>query len=166
MKRLLLIRHAKSSWKDNAPDDSQRPLNKRGKRDAPFMGKLLAKESISPQLIVSSPAVRAFSTATIIAKELNYPHTKIVMNKLIYDGGLNSLFDVVKSLDNELNIVFLFGHNPGLTIFSNFISDKEIDNIPTCGIVGVDLDISNWEEIDQNSGHTFMYEYPKKYFNK
>ncbi len=163
MKKIILIRHAKSSWDDPNLTDFERPLNKRGKRDAPFMGKLLKKEKIMPDLIISSPAVRAITTAQIISEELDYPKKKIVIEDCIYESGIKEIESIIQKLDNKLNTVFLFGHNPTFTSYANHLGDKFIDNVPTCGIVGIKLDIEKWKDVERGKGTVYLFEYPKKY---
>src|SRR5687768_1175410 len=112
MKELILVRHAKSSWKDQDLTDFERPLNKRGKRDAPFMGGLLKKITQSPDLIISSPAARALSTAKIIAKELDFPVDKIKKDIKIYLAEEVELFKIVKKISDKHQRIILVGHNP------------------------------------------------------
>ena len=166
MKKLFLVRHAKSSWSFPELDDFERPLNKRGKRDAPFMGKLLNEKKIKPDLLLSSPAVRAYITARTIAGEINYPAKKLQTNELLYHGSIKELIVSIKKTDNKINSLMVFGHNPGLTEFSNYLTDKYLDNIPTCGIVEIDLRIDSWKEIDEDSGTFINFEYPKKYIKQ
>jgi len=164
MKTIYLVRHAKSSWKEMGMNDEQRPLNHRGKHDAPFMGKLLKKMKVTPDLIVSSPAVRALSTAKIFAEELDYPEKNIEVDKNIYLADVGELFDFVNELDDKLHSVMIFGHNPGHTYFLNRISGEAIDNMPTCSIAGVEFDIDRWKLITKTTGKLKFFEYPKKYF--
>ncbi|NNG25998.1 MAG: histidine phosphatase family protein [Ignavibacteriaceae bacterium] len=162
MKTLYLVRHAKSSWKHPELSDFERPLNKRGKNDAPFMGKLLAEKGVNPELVISSPAKRASSTAKIIASELNYVKEKIIFDKNIYEGTGRRLLEIISGIQEKYNFVMLFGHNPGLTVLSNNLSDHFIDNIPTCGIVALEFSKS-WSDIKLNSAKFLFFEYPKKY---
>jgi phosphohistidine phosphatase len=163
MKRLYLIRHAKSSW--NNPDlaDSERPLNKRGKRDAPFMGKCLKKYEAHPDLIMSSPAKRALKTANIIAKEIGFPKGKIVSNESMYMGSVATLFEVIRNIDESYNHVMLFGHNPDLTNLAEYLTNYPVDNIPTCGIFCMDFDIDSWKDISEGKGTLVFFDYPKKH---
>ena len=163
MKRLYLIRHAKSSW--NEPDlaDIDRPLNKRGKRDAPFMGKRLKEgHRVNPDIIISSPAKRALRTAKIIAKEINYPKEKIEIKDSLYGSGVEAMLNVIQYLDDSLNEVMLFGHNPDLTSLANYLSNHEVDNIPTCGIFCVDFDVKSWRDVEGGKGIFKFFDYPKK----
>ncbi len=163
MKRLFLIRHAKSSWEDAVNSDIERPLNKRGKRDAPFMGKLLREENFIPDLIITSPAVRALATAQIFAEELGYPKKKIITENNIYESGIKEIETVIQKIDSEYKTVFVFGHNPSFTSYVNHVGDQFIDNVPTCGIVGIKFDIEKWKEVERGKGKVFLFEYPKKY---
>lgn len=123
MKTLFLIRHAKSSWDDTALPDKDRPLNDRGRRDAPKMGERLAKRDVKPDLILSSPAVRALRTAEIIAKKLDY-RRKIVVNERLYAVGADDLLDVIHQLGDKVERVMLFGHNPELTELAHRLSGE------------------------------------------
>ncbi len=164
MKTLYLIRHAKSSWKDFSIKDHDRPLNKRGKRDAPFMGKLLNKRSIFPDLIVSSTANRALTTAKIIAKEITYPIDKIRTISDIYEASIPDLERVLYGLDDSVDKVFLFGHNPSITYFANEFETKEyIDNVPTCGIVHLEFPIDSWQKFMLGEGKVISLTIPKMF---
>ncbi len=164
MKRLYLIRHAKSSWDSHQSSDFERELNKRGKRDAPFMSKLLKKEKVKPDIIYSSPAVRALTTAEIFANELYYPKEKIVCEQNIYESGIFELEEITRNIPDINSTVIMFGHNPGITSYANHLGDKYIDSMPTCSIVGIELGVNSWKEVERGKGKTFLFEYPKKYF--
>jgi phosphohistidine phosphatase len=163
MRTLLLVRHAKSSWDDPALSDKERPLNKRGKDDAPKMGKLLKKRDFQPDLIVSSPAKRAYSTAKRIAKELDYRKNNIETDEALYMADTEDFISVIKNIDDNINNLMLFSHNYGITYFANFISGSEIDNIPTCGLVRIDFEMESWKQITETKGKLIYFEYPKKY---
>ena len=147
MKTLLLVRHAKSSWKDDSLPDHDRPLNKRGKRDVPEMGRRLADLVGTPDLIVSSPARRALATARIIAEETGYPVDGIREDERIYQAGQAEILDVLRGLDDVQDRVFLIGHNPGLTDLVNQLSEPPVDNVPTCGVVELRLAAERWADI-------------------
>lgn len=142
--------------------DIDRPLNKRGKRDAPFMGKILAEKGIKPDLIISSPAKRAKRTALAIAEEIGYPESKIEYDENIYESSSRELLEIVQSIDEKHNTVMIFGHNPGFTMLHNYLCTHYIDNIPTSGIVGLEFN-SGWNEISKNSATFLFFEYPKLY---
>ena len=164
MKSIFLARHAKSSWKESDLEDYERPLNKRGKRDAPFMGALLAQKNILPDLIVSSRAQRAKITAEIYAESLGFPIENILWSEELYLEPLSEIAGFVKDLDDSIESVLLVAHNPGLTSFANFLVHSRIDNIPTCGVLGINFPINEWSSLAEGSGELIFYEYPKKYF--
>lgn len=161
MKTLFVIRHAKSSWKDEGLSDMDRPLKKRGRSDALIMAKVLHRNSINPQQIVSSPALRARTTAEIIAMELGFDSQKIEINKQLYFEGVENIFKVIHSLTED--VVFIFGHNPEFTDLVNMFTTKEIDNLPTCGIVGVEFKINDWSEASKQNGKLAFYDFPKRH---
>ena len=164
MKTLILIRHAKSSWENRNISDFERSLNDRGKRDAPFMAGILKEKKINIDLILSSPAVRAFKTAKIFARELEIEEKEIIINENIYEAGRKDLLKVLMETNDSINNLMLFGHNPGLTYLSNYLCDYETDNIPTCGIVCMQLDFGSWKYLGSKSCNFLFFEYPKKYF--
>jgi phosphohistidine phosphatase len=166
VKKLFLVRHAKSSWSFPDLEDIERPLNKRGKRDAPFMGNVLSENNIKPDLLISSPAERAYITAKSIAEKIDYPLEKIKVIENLYHGSFKNTLVTLKSTDNKSNSIMVFGHNPALTDLSNYLSNQYIENIPTCGIVEIDLRVDNWNEIDEDCGTFINFNYPKKYFKK
>jgi phosphohistidine phosphatase len=147
MKTLYLVRHAKSSWKYPNLDDFERPLNKRGRKNAPFMGKVLKKLKVAPDLVISSPANRAATTARIIAAAINYPLESIRYSEAIYEFSENALIHVVNQIDDTVNKAMVVGHNPAINGLANYIGDQPISNIPTCGVFCVELDISSWTKV-------------------
>lgn len=166
MKSLFLVRHAKSSWDYPELSDFERPLNKRGKKDAPLMGEVFNKLNIKPDQIISSPAVRAITTARTIAESINYPVENIKTIEAIYEVGTKDLLKLIRSTDNKINSLMIFGHNPALTLLSNDIGDKYIDNIPTCGMTAIEFDITSWQDLKSESGKIKLFEFPKKYKKK
>ncbi len=162
MKILYLIRHAKSSWDDQDQTDFERPLNKRGEHDAPLMANILNKKKVEPDLIISSPAKRAFSTALIFAEKLDYNLNSVKTDDRIYEAGMRELMTLVREIDDRNKTVMIFGHNPGLTSFTNLLGDKFIPGMPTCSIVGLEFDATKWAQVERHSGKIFLFEYPKK----
>jgi phosphohistidine phosphatase len=158
MKQLLLIRHAKSSWEDENIDDLERPLSDRGKREAKSLGKLLAKNGIKPQLIISSPARRAKKTANKIVKQLNYPEIKIKINSLIYSGSLSSLLTLVNSLDKEIDQVFIIGHDPSIMELGNYLSNANIKKLSTSGFMLINFSEISWKDITKGRGRLVSIE--------
>ncbi len=163
MKTLYLNRHAKSSWNTPSLADFDRPLNKRGERDAPLMGDVLSKLISPPDIIYSSPANRAITTAKIIASSFNYDKEKIVEDIKIYESAVSELLRIINNTPDIHNSIMIFGHNPTFTMASNFLSNKFIDNIPTCGFVKIDFDVKSWKEVEGEKGKLILFEYPKKY---
>jgi phosphohistidine phosphatase len=164
MKTLILVRHAKSSWEDKNATDFERTLNNRGKKDAPFMADILKNKNVKIDLILSSPAIRALSTAIIFAKEFGISEEEIVANKDIYEAGRKDLLKILLETDDSVDHLILFGHNPGLTYLSNYLCNFETDNIPTCGIVCMQLDFDSWKYLGNKTCSLKFFEYPKKYF--
>lgn len=161
MKKLFLVRHAKSSWDDARLADIDRPLGERGNMDVISMGQFLAKMPILPDIIISSPAVRAFDTAVALARAIAY-EKEIEKNDKIYPGSPFSLWSVIQSLPNASASAMIVGHNPALTEFANELSDIYIDNIPTCGVLGVSWQKEKWNDIDKKGAGFLFFEYPKK----
>ncbi len=166
MKKLYLIRHAKSSWKERGLRDFDRPLNKRGKRDAPFMGNMLRRKGVKPDLIISSPANRAITTAETVALEINYNPEDIVEDKNIYEAGAGEVIDIINKIDDKHETAMIFGHNPGFTMLANYLSGQRIDNIPTCGIAYIEFPFDSWSEVEIDTGKLVEFEYPKKYLKE
>lgn len=163
MKTLYIIRHAKSSWDNPALDDFDRPLNERGKKNTERMSEVLKKLLIYPDLVISSPAVRAFSTAKKMAENLNYPKEKIVPDISIYEAGIPDLLQVVNNISDQFNEVFLFGHNPGLTDFANYLCGAQIASIPTLGIVQISFPYDSWKLISHDTGELKLFDFPKNH---
>lgn len=165
MKTLYLCRHSKSSWKDLTLSDFERPLNKRGKNDAPLMGKVLRDKKVKPDLILSSPAVRAFKTAKKYSKYLSYPEENIKTDLRLYESDWRDLLYVLRETEDKISDVMLFGHNPGLTDLCNQLMDSEdnIENIPTSGIAALQIDNFSWTTLEPNSCSLLFFEYPKMY---
>ena len=162
MKNLYLVRHAKSTREYPELTDFERPLNIRGRIDAPVMSELLKKMGALPDLILTSPANRTMATARLFAEHLNYPQNKIQVVEEIYEAWRETLVDVLKTIDSKNESVILIGHNPGLQLLAEYLTDFPHDNIPTCGIVGLELDIDNWAAIKEKSAKLMFFEYPKK----
>jgi len=162
MKKLLLIRHAKSSWLDHTLTDFERPLNDRGRMYAPMMGELLARQGAKPDIIYSSPANRALATARIIAEKLNYPLDDIIVKEKIYEGHHHDLMQLINALDDKYEYAVFFGHNPAFTFLAEQLTHQEIGNIPTCGVYGISFKWDKWSKIREGDGENFLFLYPKK----
>jgi phosphohistidine phosphatase len=146
MKSVLVLRHAKSSWKYPDKTDHERPLNKRGKRDAPLMGRLLKKERLVPDVIISSTAMRARATAEAIAKASGYKGD-ITFNRSLYASGPQAYIDVLHDLSDEYVRVLIIGHNPGLQELVEMLTG-EIHLMPTCSLAHVKFRVDKWSDID------------------
>ena len=164
MKTLYLIRHAKSSWDAPDQEDFERPLNKRGKKDAPNMAKRLKEKRVTPDLMITSPATRALDTGKEFAKILAYDNDKIKTDKRLYHANEDQILTVIRELkdrDRDEEVVLLFGHNPGLTEFANVLLNESIDNIPTCGIAKAHLNIDRWKDASFGCGTLTSFDFPK-----
>jgi len=161
MKTLFLVRHAKSSWDEPALADRDRPLNDRGRRDAPKVGERLAKEGVKPDLILSSPAKRALMTAEIFARKLGYKRKNIVIDDRLYAVEAEVLLDVIRRLDDGAECVMLFGHNPELTELAHRLSSK-IGQLPTCAVAELKFDLRSWSRIGEVSPSTVAVGYPRE----
>ena len=164
MKNVYFIRHAKSSWDDSSLRDSERPLNKRGLRDAPFMAKLLKGKGVQADMIISSPANRALTTAKYFASEMNLPDEKFDINNIIYGAYPEDVLRLVKNVDNSVNTLLVFGHNPTFTGIVNRFTEDYIANVPTCGIVKIEADIDSWSAFNESNAVQTEFYYPKQYF--
>jgi phosphohistidine phosphatase len=155
LKQLLLVRHAKSSWKDAARADIDRPLNGRGRRDAPRVGAYLAARGFLPDRIVSSPARRARKTAQLLAAALTGAGEQIiVLDPALYEAGAALLLERVRAFEDTWQNVMLVAHNPGLTDFANLLTAIGIDNLPTCGVIVTELAIDSWQLAEAGCGRT------------
>ena len=162
MKTLYIVRHAKSSWNHAHLGDHERPLNNRGKRDAPMMGKRLAKQPEQPDLIIASSAVRAQMTSKYIAIEIKYPIDRIVTEKRIYGAEADTILQIIQAIPAHIACAMLVGHNPTLTEFINRYTDKMIANAPTCSIAKIQSHNHDWTSFGPNSAHLVDFDYPKK----
>lgn len=165
MKKLYVVRHAKSSWDDPYLSDFDRPLNKRGKRDVPDMGQRLSDLKVMPDLIISSAANRALTTAKGIAKELGYDKDQIQTEESLYHANTRTIREVVSCVNRDTHTLMIFGHNPGFTDFIDCISDLSLYNLPTCAVCGIDFQFESWKEILATRGKKFYYDYPKSRTN-
>ena len=161
MKRVYLVRHAKSDWGQPGLADFDRPLNKRGKRDAPRMGKRLKSLEAIPDLIVSSPARRAIKTARKVADELGYAREAIVLNEILYNAHSDDTLTVIRETASDRDSVMIVGHNPTTTEAINLMSDFEVSDVPTCSIFCATFDVEDWQNVREGEGKFVFFEYPK-----
>jgi phosphohistidine phosphatase len=156
MKKLVIMRHGKSSWDHPDLKDHLRPLNQRGVNNAISVAAKLLEVGLSPDAIVSSPAIRALDTAIIVATGLSYPLHEIATEGDIYEASEGELLKVLGRLDDGLNIVMLFGHNPGLTSLVNRLQSENLFNLPTSGVFAIELPINSWHQIGQAKGQKWF----------
>ena len=162
MKKLYIIRHAKSSWGDFSLPDFERPLNERGKTDAPEMAKRLLSKNIIIDAFVSSPAKRAKKTCRLFCREYDVNEDNIIIIESLYNAHVETFFEVAASLDDKYDNVAIFSHNPGITDFVNSLcKDVQIDDIPTCGIFAVEIAIENWIDFKKAEKKFLFFDYPK-----
>lgn len=160
-KQLVICRHAKSSWDDASLSDVERPLNKRGRRDAPEMGRWLAERGLLPDLILASHATRAWTTAEAYADRLGYPPDRIQVDPGLYTATAASLLALVRALEPRLGRILLVGHNPECTAFANLLGNLDLDNLPTGGIVALEFHTRSWQEILPGQGQLLFVDFPK-----
>ena len=162
MKTLLLLRHAKSSWEYPELQDWERPLNKRGRKDAPKMGKWLKKNFNKPDLVLTSHSVRTLATISKAGKELGLKGKDYLPEPRLYHASPSTLWDIIRSFPDHENTAIVVGHNPGLTEFANEICpDNSVDNIPTCGAYAVKFRCSEWKDANQDNSEFLFFQYPK-----
>lgn len=165
MKTLYLLRHAKSSWDDTDLKDFERPLSERGVQDIPVMAKRFSDRGAVIDSIVASPAIRAKATARAMAENLKFPKDDIISNPELYFAGTGMFLKAAKLMDETATAAMLVGHNPAITDFANAMlgdNSEEIDNIPTCGLVVLELPIEEWGEVTLGSATRVLFDYPKK----
>ncbi|WP_431137512.1 SixA phosphatase family protein [Psychroserpens mesophilus] len=158
MRELVLIRHAKSSWKYDVID-AERPIKKRGFRDAMLVSKLFKETSFHPEIIFSSPANRALSTCKIFMKNLNIDDNLLHIKDELYDFGGQNVMNFITNIDNRYKKVMIFGHNHAFTSICNIFGDKFIDNLPTSGLVVISFDVTSWQNVKK--GTTKLTIYPR-----
>lgn len=160
-KTLIFMRHAKSDWSIAGQKDFDRTLNNRGLGDAPRMGRRLLEIGVKPDMVVSSPAVRAKTTAEYVCEQLGYNIDSIVYDDEIYESSVRSLLGIVNKLDDQYNNVIIFGHNPTHTYLAEYLTKEAIGNIPTTGAVCIDFDLDSWQHVSEATGKMRWFEYPK-----
>lgn len=162
MKRLTLLRHAKSSWSDPLSADHARGLSGRGKRDAPKMGKRMAARGSRPAVIISSSAKRARRTAKIVAEALQYPAKSLQIEKALYLATAETILELICGQDDNIGDLLIVGHNPGLTdLVNELLPSLSMHNLPTSGVVAIDFKTEEWSRITEVGAELLFYDYPK-----
>ena len=163
MFRLTLVRHAKTEPGVPGQEDWDRILEARGQRDAPEMARRLKDAHGKPDRILSSPAVRAITTANIMSRVLGVPAAKIVQDERLYLASPRKMLEVINELGNGAKHLMVVGHNPGISEFADQVSgDRSMDNMPTCAVYTVEVDLTDWSELVWATGRNADFDYPKK----
>ena len=161
MKTLILVRHAKSSWDDINQKDIDRPLNDRGKKDAPEMAKRLEEKGIKIELFVTSPAKRAKKTAKIFAESYKADDDQLLIVEDLYDPSSEDFTKTILALPDDKNVVAIFAHNPGITEFSNSLTNVKVDDMPTCAAFAIGADTKEWKAFNEADKKFLFFDYPK-----
>ncbi len=161
MKSLLIIRHAKSSWDQSILNDFERPLNERGKRDAPEMAKRLVSKNINIDLFIASPAKRAKKTAELFIREFSRNENEILLIPGLYHAPVQTFVEVISGVEDSCSSIAVFSHNPGITAFVNTLTPVQIDNMPTCGIFGVTINVEHWSGFLSAKKEFLFFDFPK-----
>jgi phosphohistidine phosphatase len=161
MKYILLVRHAKSSWDAADTSDFDRTLNERGKKDAPAMARRLLHRGITVEAFVSSPAKRAKKTAELFAAELGAQKNDIIFIENLYHPAPGAFLEAIAGMDDKLQCIAIFSHNPGITDFVNSLGSVRTDNMPTSAVYAVKADINSWKEFEKAGKECWFYDYPK-----
>lgn len=161
MKSLLLIRHAKSDWADLSLKDFDRPLNDRGKRDAPIMAHRLLDKKVKIDAFISSPAKRAKKTAELFASQYKANKKDIILFDKLYLADTEAFFDVISQTDDDYSTIAVFSHNEGITNFANQLSDVRVDDMPTCSIFAVKMKLKKWKDFREAEREFWFFDYPK-----
>ena len=159
MKKLFLIRHAKSEWNNPELKDIERHLNARGYSDANQMSQQFSK---TPDLIITSPAIRAMSTALIFARNLNYNANNVIIRQELYETSVHEYLSVLHAVDNQFKSVMIFAHNPTVSDFAASLTKSLPMEMPTCAIAGISFNSNNWKDVKIKTGELFLFDYPKK----
>jgi len=160
MKQLILVRHAKASMSDSEPKDIDRPLSEKGEQDAPEMARRLSVQNNKPELIVSSSAFRALTTARLFAEEFGISKERIVSQKTLYENTLDGYLQLIQELDSNLQKVMIIGHNPTMTNLVNLLAPALVDGMPTCAIAVINFSFEDWREAGQIYAESATFDFP------
>ncbi|GLR17444.1 SixA phosphatase family protein [Portibacter lacus] len=165
MKKIIFIRHAKSSWNSGVSRDIDRPLNARGKNDAPVMAKVLKNYFHKIDGIIKSPSKRTTETSTYFQETFNLNNDVVLTEEQLYHGSVDNLMDAIQGLPEDWESVMLFAHNPGMTYLAEYLGMTEIVNVPTCGMLIAESSTDDWAMVNNKNTKILAFEYPKKYSN-
>ena len=161
MKTLIIIRHAKSSWDNIGQHDRERPLNERGKADAPEMAQRLKEKDLDVDLFVSSPAKRAKRTARYFAEAFGQDKDDVVLVEPLYGADVATFYHIVGNLEDKYDTIAVFSHNPGITEFVNTLTGVHVDNMPTCALFAVQAEAESWRYFKESEKKFLFFDYPK-----
>ncbi len=161
VKTLILVRHAKSDWGNPDLDDIDRPLNERGKKDAPAMAQRLRDKKIKIEAFIASPAKRAAKTARYFAEAFGRKKEDILFKEKLYLAEPTAFYSIIANTDDKFESIAIFSHNFGITDFANMLTEMRIDNIPTCGMFAVKADCATWAEFKEAKKEFRFFDYPK-----
>jgi len=159
-KILIIVRHGKSSWDQKSVSDIDRPLKDRGVKDAYEMANRILKKGIRPDCIISSPALRALHTSIIFSRVFDFPVNEIIINQDMYLSEPDRILTIINETSNSIDSVMIFGHNPALTELVNYLSELDIDNLPTTGLVMLRFSSDNWKGINKNCHKLEYFDFP------
>lgn len=162
MKTLYLVRHAKASQSLYSLADIDRPLVERGYANAHFASNKLSKTGLKPGLMVSSPGIRALTTALIFARNLNYPASLVGIIESLYNAPVEKIVQAIHQFDDSIETAMLFGHNPSITNAAILLSGQYIEHVPTSGIVGIEFQLNHWKDINTKAGNLILFDFPEK----
>jgi phosphohistidine phosphatase len=162
MKSLVIIRHAKSSWADAGMEDFDRPLNERGKKDAPEMAKRLLSKNISIDVLISSTAKRAQQTCRAFAEVYGIERSSIILKPELYLAPAEIFYKVITETNSKYNCIAVFAHNPGITEFANSLTSARIDDMPTCAVYALHISTDNWKDFKVSKKDFWFFDYPKR----
>ncbi len=163
LRNICFVRHAKSSWENPQLADIDRPLSKRGERDAPYLASKMVELQILPDLIITSPALRARTTARIFADAADLDSVHFIVDDMLYGADVSGIVKLVQKVDDAFKSIFVFGHNPTMTIMANSFAGVDIDNVPTCGVLQAKTMVSGWKDWSPEVSAFVGFYYPKQY---
>lgn len=163
MKTLHLMRHGKSSWKFPLLKDEERPLRKKGAKNTLLIAKKLAKKNWSVDLWVSSPAVRAYETAKIMCLAFQKNQEDILIEPKIYEAGIKQLVEVLRLTGDEFSDIIWFGHEPGFSLLTHYLTGQQLSKFPTSAFVSIQLPVVAWSKVEKDSGKIVKFIYPKMF---
>ena len=161
MKTVLLVRHAKSSWDDISLSDFERPLNDRGKKNAPEMAERLLNKKIAIDAFLSSPAKRAKKTAEIFAKTYKREKEDVLLVPELYEAHPDDFVKAIENAPGNASCIAVFSHNPGITDFANSLTEVKIDNMPTCSVFAVKVNVNDWQDFGKAAKEFHFFDFPK-----